>query len=229
MRLFYFIPPNNFLLLTSHFLLLTSYFLLLTSYFLLLTSYFLLLTSFAICELRTKPYLYPMRQHNGMRPQDIVILLKLVSLKDQTWQFRDISSGLFIPISEISVSLKRSEKAGLYHSETKTLHRQSLMEFIQYGFKYVFPTLPGTILTGVPTAHSHSFYKSTFKTEQLYVWPFEDGKERGLAIEPLHPNVPKAALKDENLYRLLASMDILRVGKVREQKMAIEELKKNIL
>lgn len=164
-----------------------------------------------------------------MRPQDIVILLKLVSLKGKPWQYRDLSADLYIPISEVSDSLKRSEKAGLFNSENRNIHRQSLMEFIQYGLKYVFPTNPETMVTGIPTAHSYPFYEKFFKAEMQYAWPDEEGNIRGLAIEPLHPNVPKAAKKDELLYKLLASIDILRVGRVRELKMATDELKKEIL
>jgi hypothetical protein len=164
-----------------------------------------------------------------MRPQDIVILLKLVSLKGKPWQYRDLSADLFIPLSEISASLKRSEKAGLYHTEVRNVHRLALMEFIQYGLKYVFPAGPGGMVTGLGTAHSHPYYKKFFQAEMQYAWPDEEGDIRGLMIEPLHPNVPKAARKDVLLYKLLASIDILRVGKVREQKMALDELKKAIL
>lgn len=164
-----------------------------------------------------------------MRPQDIVILLKLVTLKDTPWQYRDLSADLFIPLSEISASLKRSEKAGLYHAEARNVHRLAFMEFIQYGLKYVFPTSPGAMVTGLGTAHSHPYYKKFFQAEMQYAWPDEEGDIRGLMIEPLHPNVPKAARKDELLYKLLASIDILRVGKVRELKMAVDELKKAIL
>ena len=179
---------------------------------------------FVICEQRTKMYICDM-----MRPQDIVILLKLVSLKDKPWQYRDLSADLFIPLSEISASLKRSEKAGLYHAEARNVHRLALMEFIQYGLKYVFPTSPGAMVTGLGTAHSHPYYKKFFQAEMQYAWPDEEGNIRGLMIEPLHANVPKAARKDELLYMLLASIDILRVGKVREIKMAMDELKKAIL
>lgn len=164
-----------------------------------------------------------------MRPQDIVILLKLVSLRNKPWQYRDLSADLFIPLSEISASLKRSEKAGLYHAEIRNVHRLALMEFIQYGLKYVFPTSPSAIVTGIGTAHSHPYYKRFFQGEMQYTWPDDDGDIRGLMIEPLHPNVAKAARKDELLYKLLASIDILRVGKVRELKMAMDELKKAIL
>ncbi|HZH66058.1 MAG TPA: hypothetical protein VEY10_14275 [Flavisolibacter sp.] len=164
-----------------------------------------------------------------MRPQDIVILVKLVSLKDKPWHYRDLSAGLFIPLSEISASLKRSEKAGLYGAEVRSVHRLALMEFIQYGLKYVFPTSPGAMVTGLGTAHSHPYYIGFFPAEMQYAWPDEKGDIRGLMIEPLHPNVSKAAGKDELLYKLLASIDILRVGKVREIKMAMDELKKAIL
>jgi hypothetical protein len=164
-----------------------------------------------------------------MRPQDVVILLKLVSIRGQAWQYRDVAAELSLPISEISVSLKRSQKAGLFNPELRSVHRQSLMEFIEYGLRYVFPTSPGALVTGMPTAHSHPFYKKSFSTEIEYAWPDEAGSIRGLSIDPLYPNVPKAAVKDELLYKLLASIDILRVGKVREVQLAIEELKKEIL
>jgi len=64
------------------------------------------------------------------------------------------------------------------------------MEFIQYWLKYVFPTSPGAMVTGLGTAHSHPYYKKFFQAEMHYAWPDEDGDIRGLMIEPLHPNVP---------------------------------------
>ena len=164
-----------------------------------------------------------------MRPQDIVILVKLICLQDKSWQYRDLSADLFIPLSEISSSLKRSEKAGLYHAEIRSVHRLALMEFLQFGLRYVFPASPGALVTGIGTAHSHPYYKKFFQAEIKYAWPFEEGNIRGLVIKPLHPNVPKAALKDELLYKMLASVDVLRVGKVRELKMATDVLKKAIL
>jgi hypothetical protein len=170
-----------------------------------------------------------MRAHNGMRPQDIVVLLKLLTIKDLNWQYRDLSASLFISISEISDSLNRSHTAGLVDESRKKVHRQSLMEFIQYGLQYVFPQVTGSMVTGIPTAHSHPFYSVQFSSDLPYVWPDENGETRGLAIEALHKGVTKAVKKDEELYKLLASIDIIRVGKTREKKVAIEELKKAIL
>jgi len=184
---------------------------------------------FANREQRTNYYLCCMRQHNGMRPQDIIILLKLVCLKGSSWQYRDLAADLFMPLSEVSGSLKRSAKAGLYNAPARSVNRQSLMEFLQYGFRYVFPAEPATLVTGLPTAHSHPYYKKFFSSELPYVWPDLEGHTRGLSIEPLHPNVPKAAAKDDLLYKLLSSLDILRVGRAREITMVLREMKKILL
>lgn len=100
------------------------------------------------------------------------------------------------------------------------------MDFVQYGLSYVFPLSPGTLVNGISTAHSHPFYAARFPTEVPYVWPDVDGKERGLRITPLHPNVTKAIEMDEELYKLLASIDVLRVGRAHETKLAIEEIRR---
>lgn len=184
---------------------------------------------FAICKLRTILYVCTMKSHNGMRPQDVVILLKILTTAQPDWQYRDLASSLNISISEISESLSRSHLAGLVDVSRKKIFRQSLMEFIQYGLHYVFPQVPGTMVTGIGTAHSHPFYKNKFISDVNFVWPDHDGDMRGLAIQPLYKSVTKAAKKDEVLYKLLASIDIIRVGKTRELKVAIEELKKIIL
>ncbi|OOG76492.1 hypothetical protein [Algoriphagus sp. A40] len=170
-----------------------------------------------------------MRDHNGMRPLDIVILMKLVALDNQPWQYRDLSSCLYISISEISESLNRSILAGLVDQGSKKIRRNSLMEFIQYGFHYVFPQVPGALVNGIATAHSHPYYSSSIVSQIPYVWPSPTGTIRGQAIQPLHKGVVKAVLKDEILYKLLASLDILRVGKVREINIALNELKSQIL
>jgi len=53
-----------------------------------------------------------MRKHNGMRPQDIIVLLKIISKNKTPWQNKDLASELFISQSEISDSLNRNSQAG---------------------------------------------------------------------------------------------------------------------
>jgi hypothetical protein len=170
-----------------------------------------------------------MKSHNGMRPQDVVLLLKILTLPVPAWQYRDLAASLYLSISEISESLNRSHIAGLIDESKRKVHRQSLMEFIRYGLHYVFPQVPGTMVTGIPTAHSHPFYAQLFKSELNYVWPDENGHLRGLLIQPLYGSVVKAVKQDELLYNLLASIDIIRAGRTRALKVAIEELQKIIL
>lgn len=170
-----------------------------------------------------------MKAHNGMRPHDVVILLKILIIDKPDWQYRDLSASLFISISEISESLNRSHIAGLIDESRRKVHRQSLMEFIRHGLHYVFPQLPGTMVTGLPTAHSHSFYQALFISEINYVWQDDDGEARGLSILPLYKNAVKAARKDQVLYKLLASIDIIRVGRAREIKKALNVLEEAIL
>jgi hypothetical protein len=93
----------------------------------------------------------------------------------------------------------------------------------------VFPANPGTFVNGLYTAHSHPFMKQQFPSEMDYVWPDPRGEVRGLAIKPLYKDQVKAAELDPTLYLMLALIDVIRVGRVREMKVAVEELKKQIL
>jgi hypothetical protein len=170
-----------------------------------------------------------MRKHNGMRPQDVAVLLKIIAAGNGSWQNKDLSAALSLSASEISESLNRSQIARLIDGQKKKVFRQSLMEFLEHGLRYVFPAEPGSLTRGIPTAHAHPFMSNLFPSDEPYVWPESVGKVRGVAIEPLYEGATKAIRSDEDLYKLLALVDVIRVGKVRERKVAIEELKKTIL
>jgi hypothetical protein len=169
-----------------------------------------------------------MRKHNGMRPQDLVVLLKIAALKDNPWQFKDLASSLAISQAEITESLNRSDIARLFNKSSRKLNRRNLYDFICYGLQYVFPQIPGTLVNGMPTAHSHPYFSRYFSSEYKYVWPDVNSKERGLAIEPFYKNQCFAAKSDANLYLMLACIDMIRVGKTREKEMAKEILKKEM-
>jgi hypothetical protein len=169
-----------------------------------------------------------MKSHNGMRPQDIVILLKILVYPKPDWQYRDLALSLYLSISEISESLSRSHIAGLVDESKRRVHRQSLMEFLEHGLHYVFPQVPGTYVTGVPTAHSQAYFKARFQAELEYAWADDDGEIRGLSITPLYRGVPKAVKQDDTLHQLLAATDIIRVGRMRELQEALILLKQVI-
>ena len=169
-----------------------------------------------------------MKKHSGMRPHDIVILLKIASKDEGHWYMKNLSYELGISASEVSESINRSVIAGLIANDKKRLLKLALLDFLQFGLAYVYPQQPGALVRGLPTAHAAPPLSKLIESSEPYVWPFAEGKVRGQAIEPLHPKLPEACLKDAKFYQLMALCDSLRVGKAREKKLAIEELKKRL-
>ncbi len=104
-------------------------------------------------------------------------------------------------------------------------HAHNLTEFALHGAKYAFPGVRLPLAVGVPTSHSAPAFAGVFAPGGTdFVWPHPNGSVRGVGVEPLHPSVPFAAMKDAKLYELLALFDALRVGKARERGMALERL-----
>ena len=54
-----------------------------------------------------------MKKHNGMRPQDPVILLKIVAMGNNIWRNVDIAYSLHLSASEVSEALNRCKIAKL--------------------------------------------------------------------------------------------------------------------
>ncbi len=160
-----------------------------------------------------------------MSPHDIVILLKIVSYGDVQWFQKPLAEALGISQSEVSKSINRSKYAGLIDPSGKVVLKMTLMDFLQYGLRYVFPVQPGPVMRGIPTAHSAAPLKEHILSAENYVWPYGKGNVRGHSILPLYPSVPEAALKDEKLHEMLALVDALRIGRAREKELAIVELK----
>lgn len=178
-----------------------------------------------------------MKDHKGMRPQDVVILFAVIAAKrnerigrlriiGNTVQNKILAESLGISSAEISASLYRSSFAGLIDLSTKEVLRQSLFDFIKFGIKYVFPVQPGALLRGVPTAHSAEPLKSQLSFQEEMVWEDADGTVRGQSIIPLYSSVPKAVKNNPLLYELLALTDSVRIGGARERELAIIELEK---
>jgi hypothetical protein len=168
-----------------------------------------------------------MKKHSGMRPQDVVVLLKMVAIGREPWRIVDLASTLHLSQSEVSEALNRNRIAGLVDEEKRHLHRASLLEFLLYGLKYVFPAQPGPVVRGMPTAYSAPPLAShVVSGSETLVWPYDEGRARGQSIEPLYRAVPQAAREDKELYELLALTDALRVGRSRERLSAASELKR---
>lgn len=162
-----------------------------------------------------------------MSPQDVVVLVKL-SLSNGPVSQVALARDLVLSQSEISKSMARSRYAGLLFGKENQVMRQGLMEFIKYGVRYVFPQQPGSVVRGVPTAHSAQPLAELIQSDEPYVWPSAFGEVRGHGIAPLYPKVVDAVANDPQLHEVLALIDAMRVGRSRERTLAVAELKKRI-
>lgn len=167
-------------------------------------------------------------QQTQMKPQDVLLLLKIISMNNKTWNQIPIAEALGMSQSEVSESVARSKYAGLLDPSGKQVMKLALMDYLQFGIRYAFPQKPGPVVRGIPTSHSASPLKEHIQSTEDYVWPYGKGNVRGHSIMPLYPSVPEAALKDEQLYMLLSLVDALRVGRARERALAVIELKKHL-
>lgn len=164
-----------------------------------------------------------------MKPQDIVILLKIIASKDTRMSYRALAKSLGMSASSVSDSLERCKKVQLIDRNKKYVNVMSLKEFLVHGLQYVFPAETGRIVRGVPTYISATPIKDLITNNgESYVWHYAKGTVRGQQIKPLYSSVPEAALKDDELYQLLVITDTIRVGRSREKEIAIEELTKRI-
>lgn len=167
-------------------------------------------------------------QNQQLKPQDVLLLLKIIGENNPTWNQKPIAEALGLSQSEVSEAVSRCKYAGLLGPKGKAVMKMALMEFLQYGLRYVFPQKPGAVVRGVPTSHSALPLKEVIQSTEDYVWPYGKGTVRGHSIAPLYPSVPEAALKDKKLHELLALADALRVGSAREKELAVVELKKRL-
>ncbi len=165
------------------------------------------------------------KQHKGMRPQDVVILIKL-ALSNREWSAKELGLSLGLSKSEICNSLDRSMQAGLLDDSKRLVKRQRLVELLQYGVGYVFPANLTAITRGIPTALSAKPLADKILSDDNFVWPDKSGEMVGVGVLPLSRSVPQAVRQDEQLHGVLALVDTLRLesSRVRERTMARELL-----
>jgi len=173
-----------------------------------------------------------MAYNSAMQGQDIAILLKLAIQNVPRTPSKHLAESLSVSESEVSKALKRCADAGLIHmaGAEKRVNRSGLIEFLTHGLKYAFPPERGSMVRGVPTAAAAEPLKSRLveDNEPPTVWPYAEGKVRGIALAPLYKGAPKAALRDSKFYGVLALCDAIRSGRTRERNLAVELLEKEI-
>ncbi len=173
-------------------------------------------------------------------PQDIVVILKLLTNREQRLTYAQLGHALSMSSSQVFRSADRAELARLLDPPAMPLvsaprslgyvqwrpNRNNLKEFLVHGVKYAFPAHRGGLVRGTPTAHAGPPLNEQFgqSFDPPPVWPDPSGTVRGTEFSPLYKNAPKAAGRDPKLYELLALLDAIRDGRAREREIAVREL-----
>jgi len=165
-----------------------------------------------------------------LKPQDLVVLLKLVVLGEKSWSFNKMAIELGMSASEVHSAVKRAIQARLASKNNEVIkpNIDNLEKFMLNGMKFVFVPDRGEINRGIPTSYAALPLSAHFvkDNEPPPVWPDPDGEVRGESFSPLYKSVPVAARNDDKLYELLVLADGIRGGRAREQMIAEQELKR---
>jgi hypothetical protein len=162
-----------------------------------------------------------------LRPQDIVVALKLIASLGEPPTYAKLAGELALSSSQVFMAVERGRVARLLESHDQPKpNRANLKEFLIHGVKYAFPAERGGTSRGVPTAYAAPPLNQLIvqSGDAPPVWPDPEGTVRGLEFSPLYHNVPKAARRDPKLYELLALVDAIREGRGREREIAIREI-----
>jgi DNA-binding Lrp family transcriptional regulator len=168
----------------------------------------------------------------ALKPQDVYVVLKLVAAGSHRIPYSHLALELVMSPSEVHASVKRARTSGLLHGPglENRPNMGALEEFLTHGLRYAFPAEHGELTRGVATSYGAAPLRALISPtdDPIPVWPYEEGKQRGVSLAPLYKTAPKAALCDESFYELLVLADALRDGRVRERKIAETELRRRL-
>jgi hypothetical protein len=164
-----------------------------------------------------------------LKPQDVVVLLKLAALGREPWTYQRLAVELGMSASEVHAAVRRAVAARLMSDASSATGRPvlaALLEFLVHGVRYAYPPERGALVAGMPTGYAAPPLNKAIvqPNEPPPVWPYAEGKVRGYSFAPLYPSVPAAAARDAKLYELLALADAIRDGRARERSLAAKEL-----
>lgn len=170
-----------------------------------------------------------------LKPQDCIILIKLLANPGMDWSQRQLAKVLCISLAEINAGIKRLGDAGLLrkNKDDKLFPNiNAAEEFLVSGVKFFFPVKLGEYTRGMPTAIAAPIFhdKIPLGNDPIPVWPDAIGEKRGVALAPIHPSIPKALREnpDESFYELLVIIDAIRSGRPRERNLAASLLKEKL-
>lgn len=165
---------------------------------------------------------------SNLRPFDIPVLLYVCIHPGES--YGRMAAVLGLSKSTAHGSVVRLQRSGLVHAamEGKRLEASfaAAMDLLLKGVPYVFPaeTVPKArgVLTGLAAAGDAN---AELVDAEIMVWPSRLGETVGVGVRPLIASAPDIAMRDRDVYRLLALVDALRVGNIREREVAERALR----
>lgn len=202
---------------------------------------------------------FPVLEHGTnmhiLKPFDVVVALKIGA---NEWRLRegaasglpnssnsvgDLAEALFKGKGELSRSMNRLVSLGLISERSArpedlaasnrryySMNRSAMAEFLISGIRHVFQPEKQGLGRGIPTAWNCPLINSEMNPPDVpLVWAMPGGDVQGEVIEPLYTQCAQAVQRDEELYALLALIDVVRTGKPRELHYAKEILKSRVM
>lgn len=177
-----------------------------------------------------------------LKPQDIVILLKILSAQSprkgnnpEALSQNNLAMLLCISPSEVNAGIKRlvtSKLLAPYNKGPLLPIKPACLECLIHAVLYFIPAKPGEYTRGIPTAYAAPIFdkRIVLDNDPIPVWPHAEGSAKGLAVEPLYRSVPSSLIKypDPLFYDLLVLVDAIRIGRAREREIAAKLLTKII-
>lgn len=174
----------------------------------------------------------PVSRQPALKAQDLYLLLALLARRGEMLTYPELAAFAGVSMSEVHGALKRAEQARLlaFVDKQPRIIVPAFKEFLFYGARYAFPAARGGMVGGVPTAYAAAPLNALIapSVDPPPVWPHAEGKARGIALMPLYPSAPAAALRSPALYEYLALFDALRMGNARERNLAEKLLEERI-
>lgn len=163
----------------------------------------------------------------SLKPVDIVVAIALTISEKKSVQAVALATGL--STGETHNSFGRLTLSGLITRSGRTVAREQLLGFLHHGMSIAFPPLWLPSAPGVPTCLSGNQFAEHTETASAVVWPMAEGSVRGRGLAPLYPNAVTLPSRNPALYRLVALLDVLRTGSVRQRSAASHELRQRLL
>ncbi len=171
-----------------------------------------------------------------LKPQDVLVLLKLALQGDVAWSYPQVAAALGMSASEVHAAVKRAVAAKLAIAQEPRrigVHSQNLLEFLVHGAKYAFPAARGPVTRGYPTSYAAPALRQRLVGNEGLppVWPDPEGPIRGESFSPLYASqaVVRAILADPQMYEVTALVDAIRGGTARGRKVATDLLERMLL